>query len=150
VTAEVGEGTLRIRDESGALLLVIEDEGLVRDAHGGGVARLSEDARAIMLSSSTQEQEMLVADGVELEGNRIIVQLGAGGTVFEVKDDALILNGEPWGTIEGYTASDLDKRRLAAGLLIIPLLPTDQGTTTPVRDSSPAEPPPPPPPQPRR
>ena len=116
---------IAIADSHGLLLSVAAD-GTMTDATGARVASFDPAASVISVTTG-QPQRIALAGAVVVSGDRITIDapgFGSGALAFEIRAAGeLWLNGERWGEVHGLGDAPADRWRLAAGLVVVPMLP---------------------------
>jgi biopolymer transport protein ExbD len=120
------ESELKIVDLEGDQVVRIDAGGAVFDARDKKVATVNDrEGSFTFLKPQVGDNQKIVFKNdpaVQRDNDRYVVKIGDGAT-FDVKPDGSVLvNGQPWARVFGYTQNGAQKDRFLAAICIIPLV----------------------------
>lgn len=117
---------ITILDAHGALLVSIAGDGAITDARAARVGSFDAKASAVT-TAGDQPRRIALAGAVTVARDRIAIEVPGifeGTMAFEVRPDGdLLLGGQRFGMVGDAGSTRADRWRLAAGLVLVPLLP---------------------------
>jgi biopolymer transport protein ExbD len=122
--ASQGKGSeLKILDLQGDPVLRIDAPGSVFDGIDNKVAVIDDREGTLTFLKDHRKMALRNDPAIQRDNDRYIVKLGGERNVIEVKPDgSILLNGELWLRVVGYTQDDVLKNRFMAAIAIVPLL----------------------------